>query len=146
MGILIQTPDAFFRKVCGESGFDLPEEGSYAVGFFFLPPENENRVQIEKIAEKIVAEEGHTVLCWRDVPVDNSDLGESIFPSEPKSRQLLIGNEQDAGDRDNFDRDLFVIRRRIEIEVKKLDNPEIYGFFYIPVSYTHLTLPTNGCV
>ena len=38
VGILIQTPDAFFRKVCGELGFDLPEEGSYAVGFFFLPP------------------------------------------------------------------------------------------------------------
>ena len=132
VGILIQTPDAFFRKVCGESGFDLPEEGSYAVGFFFLPPDTENRVQIEKIAEKIVAEEGHTVLGWRDVPVDNSDLGESIFPSEPKSRQLLIGNAQDAGDRDKFDRDLFVIRRRIEIEVKKLDNPDINGFFYIP--------------
>ena len=39
VGILIQTPDAFFRKVSSEAGFDLPEEGSYAVGFFFLPPE-----------------------------------------------------------------------------------------------------------
>ena len=132
VGILIQTPDAFFRKVCGEAGFDLPEEGSYAVGFFFLPPNAENRNQVEKIAEKITAEEGHTVLGWRDVPVDNSDLGESIFPSEPHSRQLLIGNAQDTNDRDKFDRDLFVIRRRIEIEVKKLENPDIDGFFYIP--------------
>ena len=80
---------------------------------------------------------------WRDVPVDNSDLGDSIFPSEPKSRQLLIGNEQDAGDRDNFDRDLFVIRRRIEIEVKKLNNPDINGFFYIP-SMNSRTVPYKG--
>jgi glutamate synthase (NADPH/NADH) large chain len=113
----------FSAKYAGEAGFDLPEEGSYAVGFFFLPPETENRIQVENIAEKIVAEEGHTVLGWRDVPVDNSDLGESIFPSEPQSRQLLIGNAQDTDKRDKFDRDLFVIRRRIEIEVKKLANP-----------------------
>ena len=79
VGILIQTPDAFFRKVCGESGFDLPEKGSYAVGFFFLPPDTENRVQIEKIAEKIVAEEGHTVLGGVMCPSITAILASPFF-------------------------------------------------------------------
>lgn len=132
VGILIQTPDAFFRKVCAQAGFDLPDEGGYAAGFFFLPPDAKARKEIENRAEKIVAEEGHRVIGWRDVPVDNTDLGESIFPSEPCSRQLFVENARPGRDRDGFDRDLFVIRRRIEIEVGKLNNPTAEGFFYIP--------------
>jgi glutamate synthase domain-containing protein 1 len=43
----------------------------------FLPPDNEQRRNIEQRTEAIVREEGQDVLGWRDVPVDNGDLGAS---------------------------------------------------------------------
>src|SRR5215208_4578089 len=39
-GILIQTPDAFFRKVVP---FSLPESGSYGSGLVFLPRDQRDR-------------------------------------------------------------------------------------------------------
>ena len=31
----------------------------------------------------VAAQEGMTLLGWRDVPTDNSTLGESVKPTEP---------------------------------------------------------------
>ncbi|HSX97294.1 MAG TPA: glutamate synthase subunit alpha, partial [Streptomyces sp.] len=69
-GILSQVPDAFFREV---TGFELPEAGSYAVGTAFLPEHgaDEATARIDAIA----AEEGLTVLGWREVPVAPGLLG-----------------------------------------------------------------------
>ena len=132
VGILLQTPDAFFRKVCADISIALPAEGSYACAMFFLPKDDKARGAIEQKAAEIVTEEGHGVLGWRDNPVDNSDLGYSIVPTEPCSRQMFIANTKPGRDQDGFDRDLFVIRRRIEIAVAKMNLPDAEGFFYIP--------------
>ncbi len=131
VGILLQLPDAFLRKVTAPENITLPEEGQYGVGFFFLPPDEKTRQQIEKKAEEIIATEGHGVLGWRDVPVDSSDLGYSIVPTEPVSRQLFIANKK-SRDRDGFERDLFVIRRQIELAIDALSLPQAERFFYIP--------------
>ena len=37
VGILIQKPDRFFRRVCAEIGIDLPAQDSYGAGLVFLP-------------------------------------------------------------------------------------------------------------
>ena len=37
VGILIQKPDWFFRRVCAEIGIDLPAQDSYGAGLVFLP-------------------------------------------------------------------------------------------------------------
>ena len=42
-------------------------------------------------SKKVVADEGQTLLGWRDVPVDNSCLGERVKPTEPVHRQVFIG-------------------------------------------------------
>ena len=39
----------------------------------------------------MIAREGLTLLGWRDVPTDNSTLGESVKPTEPMHRQVFIG-------------------------------------------------------
>ncbi len=90
VGILLQTPDAFFRKVTSQENITLPEEGQYAAGVFFLPPDDAARQTIEALAEKIIVEEGHAALGWRLVPVDNSDLGNRFSqPSLSPSKFLL---------------------------------------------------------
>ncbi|MBY8854165.1 hypothetical protein K7G98_40395, partial [Saccharothrix sp. MB29] len=81
-GILIQVPDAFYREVVG---FALPEPGTYAVGTAFLPHEGEVDVRAE--VERIAAEEGATVLGWRDLPVDTDHVGPTARTTMPAFSQ-----------------------------------------------------------
>jgi len=131
VGMLIQMPDAFMRKVTAAIDITLPAEGQYGVGMFFLPPDDSTRATIEKTVEAKITEEGHRFLGWRDVPVDNSDLGYSIVPTEPVIRQVFIANAK-GEDQMAFERDLFVIRRLIELSVSAAAMPEAKDFFYIP--------------
>jgi len=112
-GILIQLPDAFFRRACGRQGMTLPAIGQYGVGMVFLPRDPERRLLCEELCVRICAEEGHRALGWRDVPVDPSATGELAAVTAPVVRQLLV--ERRAGGRAQFERKLYVIRRRVEL-------------------------------
>src|SRR5215471_18910013 len=50
-GILIQTPDKFFRKVLP---FALPEAGSYGAGLVFLPRDERDRGSIRNLIAAVV--------------------------------------------------------------------------------------------
>lgn len=127
-GIMLQIPDEFFRISCENLGMELPKKGNYAVGMTFLPKEPALRFQCEGIFERIVEEEGQKVLGWRDVPTDNRGIGATAKGTEPIIRQLFI--EKCCTGAEEFERKLYVIRKRTENEVKKLvkRNTE---YFYI---------------
>ena len=142
VGMLIQMPDRFLRKATKPLGITLPDAGAYGVGMIFLPPDKPTRHKIEKTIEKKIAESGHKLLGWRDVPVDNSDLGYSIKPTEPIIRQVFIGNHK-ASTQQVFERDLFVMRRLIELAIAKSNHKTCEEFFYIP-SMSSRTLLYKG--
>src|SRR5512143_2096537 len=128
-GILIQVPDAFLRKVLAGSKVALPAAGEYGVGMLFLPRDAKARAACEKvIADKIKAE-GQTLLGWRDVPVDNSGLGESVKAVEPVVRQVFIGRGSKTADQDAFERKLFVIRKTAEHAISSLPKGQGKGFY-----------------
>ncbi len=130
-GILIQIPDQFLRDEMGWGNIALPPAGDYGVGMLFLPRDEAARAACEKaIAGKIKAE-GQTLLGWRDVPVDNAGLGESVKPVEPVVRQVFIGRGKNCPDADAFERKLFVIRKTAEHAVRSLPKGRGNGF-YIP--------------
>ena len=109
-GILIQVPDAFFRAV---APFDLPPAGEYAVGIAFLP--NDDAVEAATIAtiEQLAADEGLTVLGWREVPTDPSTLGNTARSVMPRFRQLFVtAGPGVAGVA--LDRVAFCLRKRAE--------------------------------
>ncbi|WP_030909246.1 glutamate synthase large subunit [Streptomyces sp. NRRL F-5126] len=108
-GILLQVPDAFFREA---AGFALPAAGEYAVGTAFLPAEevDEGVSAIEAIA----AEEGLTVLGWREVPVKPRILGLTARATVPIFRQLFVTDHRSSGIA--LDRKAFVLRKRAERE------------------------------
>jgi len=110
-GILVQIPDAFFRSVVG---FDLPAPGRYGVGLAFLPQEETARIAIQAVMERQIAESGQILLGWRDAPTDNSDLGDSVLPTEPRIRQVFVGRGANCPDQDSFERKLFVMRKRMD--------------------------------
>src|SRR6478736_900276 len=89
-GILVQTPHKFLAKKAAEIGFALPPPCHYAVGVLFLPHEEAWRQEIMDTYVAIAAQEGMKVLGWRDVPTDNSTLGESVKPTEPVHKQVFL--------------------------------------------------------
>src|SRR4026209_2955946 len=76
-GILIQTPDAFLRKVTAALGIALPPAGHYGTGLVFLPRVATEREQCRLLVERIVGDEGQQVLGWRLVPTSDAGIGAS---------------------------------------------------------------------
>src|ERR1700674_3520133 len=89
-GILIQIPDKFLRKEAARLGITLPPEGEYGVGVVFLPRDTAARATIEALIEKIVQEEGQSVLGWRDLPTDDRLVGASAAAVEPDFKKIFI--------------------------------------------------------
>jgi glutamate synthase domain-containing protein 1 len=115
-GVLIQIPHQFFVRECRDLGFALPEPGMYGVGMVFLPVDRHCRLQCEGIFERIVREEGLSVLGWRDTPVDGNAIGRHARASQPYIEQIFVGCAADLHE-DAFERKLYVTRKRIEAEI-----------------------------
>jgi glutamate synthase (NADPH) large chain len=139
-GILIQMPDAFLRTEAAKLGMKLPAEGGYGCGNIFLPQSANGRAACESALARIVHEEGQTFLGWRDVPRDNAGLAQAAKDREPVVRQVLIASL--CADQDAFERKLFVIRKRVEHEVRRLNLADGKQF-YIP-SLSSRTLNYKG--
>ncbi len=129
-GILIQIPHAFFERECSRLGFTLPAPGEYGVGMVFLPVTPQERALCEGILEKIVREEGLSVLGWRDTPIDARSIGRLARSTQPYIEQIFI-RRAPGMDAEALERKLYVIRKRAENEISKSDFKE-KGFFYIP--------------
>jgi glutamate synthase domain-containing protein 2/glutamate synthase domain-containing protein 1/glutamate synthase domain-containing protein 3 len=129
-GILIQIPHEFFARECSLLGFTLPEPGSYAVGMVFFPVGKHQRLQCEGIVERIVREEGLSVLGWRDTPCDGDAIGREARATQPYIQQVFLGRPN-VWDEDHFERKLYVTRKRIEHEIANAEIEDRH-FFYIP--------------
>ncbi|MDT3736981.1 MAG: glutamate synthase large subunit [Denitratisoma sp.] len=130
-GILIQTPDAFFREEMAKQGVTLPPAGEYGVGMVFLPRDEASRRACEAAIERTIRYEGQTLLGWRDVPRDNRGLAQAAKDIEPSVRQVFIGRGQGVADADALERKLYVIRKAAGHAVQALKLPE-GKMFYVP--------------
>ena len=124
-GVVLQIPHEFYGRECDRLGFGLPEAGRYGVGMIFLPQEKAARGECERLLEEIVAEEGQKVLGWRTVPTDNSPLGRLGIETQPAIRQIFIGAAGGA-DEAALNRKLYVIRKRMQAEVRKRKIEKLY--------------------
>ncbi|MBN8938904.1 MAG: glutamate synthase large subunit [Rhizobiales bacterium] len=141
-GILVQIPHAFFARKSAELGFELPEPGHYAVGYIFFPRDLEGQAIVRETIEKVIADEGQTVLGWREVPTDNASLGFSVTPTEPKHMQLFVGRAADVPSEEEFERRLFVLRKVISNVVYDRNDPKTLGYY--PVSLSCRTIVYKG--
>ncbi len=129
-GILLQKPHKFFSKVCPESGIKLPDIDDYGVGMIYLSPDTSESASAKEIFNKIVEEEGQEVLDWRDVPTDNSSLGETAISFEPLVAQVFIKRSDDTQPGMDFERKLYIIRKRAENQIRFSDTKG-GEYFYI---------------
>ncbi|HIJ81032.1 MAG TPA: glutamate synthase large subunit [Desulfuromonadales bacterium] len=118
-GILMQVPDSFLRSACAPLGIELPEQFHYGVGMVFTSPQATERNAARHILGKILAEEGVELIGWRNVPTDNSSLGETAREGEPLVRQLFLKRPATCADEQAFNRKLYIINQRATNEIRR---------------------------
>ncbi|MBQ32340.1 MAG: glutamate synthase large subunit [Deltaproteobacteria bacterium] len=120
-GILMQIPHWFFEEECTKLGFMLPEPGDYGVASIFFPQEETARQHCGEIIESMLAESGMELLGWRDVPIDLRFVGKQAAEARPEIRQLFIGKGELTLDQTEFERLLYITRKRIRNSLSEQD-------------------------
>jgi len=132
-GILVGLPEGFLRKVAMDDlGVDLPQKGRFGAGLVFLPKIEDERKKCIKVVEDIIAEQGQQCLGWREVPVetDAANVGPAACAAEPYIMQLFIG-AADELEGDDFERQLYIIRKRASHQLRFDETLEQRLLFYI---------------
>ncbi len=125
-GIHVQIPVPFFYEQIERTGHDPRHDELLAVGQVFLPRTNfAAQETCRTIIETEVLRMGHYIYGWRHVPVNTEVLGEKANATRPEIEQILISNAKGV-DEETFERELYVIRRRIEKAAAEALVPDLY--------------------
>ena len=113
-GIHLQIPVPFFYDQIRRTGHEPRPDELIAVGQVFLPRTDFGaQERCRTIVETEVLRMGYYIYGWRHVPVEVDCLGEKANLTRPEIEQILISNSKGV-DQETFERELYVIRRRIE--------------------------------
>ena len=113
-GVLTQIPSAIFVPAAQKFNVNVKNDGDLAVGVIFLPQGRET--ESRKIINEAILSRGLNVIGWREVPVDESILGEQALATLPKIEHVLVSTPQ-KNDNLWFERKLFVARKIAEREL-----------------------------
>ncbi len=122
-GILLQLPHEFYA---GCVDFELPPPGRYATGIVCCSRDDAEAGESRRAFERVLADEGFSVVGWRGVPVETGTLGSIAAGARPSMHQVFVApTDQEAVDGADpalaIDRMAFVARKRFEHE-----NPGCY--------------------
>ena len=131
-GVHIDLPFAFFDEAIQASGHK-PTNRRLGVGMIFLPRTDlQAQETCRTIVESEMIDAGYNIYGWRQVPVDVSVIGRKAQETRPEIEQIMVAGplpgEPDAAE---FEKDLYLIRRRIE---KKVIEAQIQGFYICSLS------------
>ncbi|MHA7887558.1 glutamate synthase large subunit [Roseicyclus sp.] len=125
-GIHVQIPPRFFYDQVRRTGHEPRENELMAVGQVFLPRTNFGAQETcRTIVESEVLRMGYYIYGWRHVPVNIAVLGEKANATRPEIEQIIISNSKGV-DEETFERELYVIRRRIEKAAQAAGVKELY--------------------
>ncbi|KQT54456.1 glutamate synthase [Aureimonas sp. Leaf454] len=135
-GMLVQIPHAFFEAEMAAKGVALPVPGQYGVAHIFMPQDAGQRAEFETLFDTIVAEEGQSVLGWRDVPVYNGSLSQApeIVATEPVHRQVFVARSPGIASEDDFERKLYIIRKVVSSRIYSRGNKQDLDFYIVSMS------------
>ncbi|MFK7761853.1 MAG: glutamate synthase large subunit [Roseobacter sp.] len=113
-GIHVQIPARFFYDQVRRTGHHPKTDLMMAVGQVFLPRTDFGAQETcRTIVETEILRMGYYIYGWRHVPVNVSVLGDKANATRPEIEQILLSNIKGV-DEETFERELYVIRRRIE--------------------------------
>ena len=124
-GIHVEIPQDFFHQQIAETGHH-PEPGRIAAGMVFLPKTDLSAQETcRSIVEREIFDFGYGIFGWRQVPIDATVIGEKANATRPEIEQIMVSNEPGVRD-DDFERALYLIRRRIERRVRDAQIADFY--------------------
>ncbi|MCH2202448.1 MAG: glutamate synthase large subunit [Fuerstiella sp.] len=135
-GMLTALPIDFLKRVALEDiGVELPQSGRYGAGIVFLPQIPAERKTCKETVEKIISEQGQTLLGWRDVPVDydRADIGLTARACAPHMEMLFVAAADGIG-QEALERQLFIIRKRASHQLRNSELTEALQFYVCSLS------------
>jgi glutamate synthase (NADPH/NADH) large chain len=124
-GIHVQIPQDFFKEHVRRTGH-VPLDDRLAVGMVFLPRTDlAAQERCRCIVEAEILNFGYTIYGWRQVPVNVAVIGEKANANRPEIEQIMIANSRGV-DEKAFERDLYIIRRRIEKAARAESIKDLY--------------------
>ncbi len=131
-GVMIQIPRDFYLM----QGYSIPPEGQFGTGLVFLPRDAGEARKCEEILVQIVNDEGVNLIGFREVPRDNSVIGDIARGAEPNMKQILLGADLPQ---EELERKLYIIRKRVEkyVAASKLKEKTL---FYLPSLSTRILI------
>lgn len=131
-GLHVDLPLRFFDDAVLASGHRvLPNR--LAVGMVFMPRVDLGAQEAcRTIVESVLIDAGYTIYGWRQVPVDVSVIGQKAQATRPEIEQIMIaGPMPDAQSEAEFEKNLYLVRRRIE---QRIIAAQISGFYICSLS------------
>ncbi|MEE4376197.1 MAG: glutamate synthase large subunit [Candidatus Competibacteraceae bacterium] len=140
-GLLLKKPEQYLRAVAKTAGIELTEQ--FAVGMVFLSTDPHQAEAARTHLEAELTRAGLLPAGWRTVPIDPDACGEESRRTLPLIEQMFV-NAPDGLDAADFERALFIARRRTEKALESND-----PVFYIAslsarvISFKGLVMPAN---
>nr|WP_295745124.1 glutamate synthase large subunit [uncultured Acidocella sp.] len=124
-GIHIEIPQDFFADEVKRGG-DRLHGGPIAVGMVFLPKTDLSaQERCRQIVETEILSFGYRIYGWRQVPINVGCIGEKANATRPEIEQIMLWNARGISE-DEFERELYIIRRKIEKAAIEAQVPELY--------------------
>ena len=136
-GLLIKQPTAFLRAVAAEAGFKLAP--MFAAGLVFLDADPAKAGTARRVLTAELELENLRVAGFRTLPTDPAACGSEALRTLPAMEQVFVTAHGDI-DEANFNRKLFLARRRAEKKLEAVD-----PVFYVP-SLSASTIVYKGMV
>ncbi len=124
-GIHLDIPKQFFIEQIERTGQKY-NNLTFGVGMIFLPRVDFTAQERSRsIVESAILREGLKIYGWRHVPINTKVIGEKAKITRPEIEQILISNDI-FEDEKNFETKLFIIRKRIENQIRKENINDFY--------------------
>ena len=125
-GIHIEIPKDFFKERIQNAG-RIHEKGTICVGMVFLPRNDySSQEKCKTIVENELLSRNYYIYRWRQVPVNTKALGIKAENNRPEIVQVIFKPNNENLVDEALERDLFVVRKKIE---KNSINQKIKDFY-----------------
>lgn len=124
-GIHLEIPQEFFYEQIARTGHEASGR-PIALGMIFLPRTDYAAQEVcRTIVESELLHFGYYIYGWRQVPVNTDVIGAKANATRPEIEQIMFDNPAEL-DPEEFERELFLIRRRIEKQAQEKNISDFY--------------------
>ena len=125
-GIHIEIPTDFFKERIENYGRQY-DGGTICVGMIFLPRNDySSQEKCKTLIETELLSQNYYIYRWRQVPINTSVLGVKAEGNRPEITQIIFKSNNKNLTGEELERDLFIVRKKIEKQSNILQLKDFY--------------------